>query len=188
MKNVNPFFILLFFFCLELSAQTTKNQTKKELVTNAEISKMMLVSGKVMQIFSYCGGAEMPPEMLLEYSKPKPYSGKVFYIRKGKVNSTKEPIVLSFTVNAMGKFSFKLPPGNYSIIQEPQVKALNLKLYNKDGVTIVDKDCLKKWWAAPYYILKVKDGDISNLNFEFQHPCFVSGDNPCLHYDGPLPP
>ena len=75
--------------------------------------------------------------------KPRPYNGKVFYIRKGKVNTTKESVVLSFTVNASGKFSFQLPPGIYSIINKPQVKVLNLKEYQNKRFTKADADCLK---------------------------------------------
>lgn len=188
MKNYRPLIFILSFFSLTLFAQTTKKQTRKDIVTTAVISKKINISGSVMQTSSYCGGAEMPPEMLEEYSKPYPYNGKVFYIRKGKVNTTKEGVVLSFTVNALGKFAFQLPPGTYSMIQEPQLKALNLKNYQISGFTSADADCLKKWWITPYYILEVKDKEISNLNFEFHHPCFVSGDIPCIQYEGTMPP
>jgi hypothetical protein len=188
MRNLKTLLVLLSFFNLALIAQQKKAQTKKVVISTAEISKEKSISGKVMQTSSYCGGAEMPPEMLEEYSKPYPYNGKVFYIRKGKINSTKAAVVLSFTVNALGKFLYQLPPGIYSIIQESQFKALNLKDYQNNGFTKEDADCLKKWWLKPYYILEVKDKDISNLHFEFHHPCFVSGDIPCVQYDGPMPP
>ena len=51
-----------------------------------------------------------------------------------------------------------------------------------------DEKCLKAWWAKPYYLLEVKDKDISDLNFTFHHRCFVPGDIPCINYIGPMPP
>ena len=181
-------------FCSVGFAQTNKKAINKLDGNEKGISKSngaiknIVVKGKVTQTWSYCGGAAPSEEMLEEARRPRPYEGKVFYIRKGKINSLKEPMILSFTVSAAGTFSFQLPAGVYSIIQDTQLKALNFNDYNVDANKYADKDCLKKWWAQAYYVLEIKDKNITNLNFEFHHACFVDSDIPCLQYVGPMPP
>ena len=148
----------------------------------------MKISGKVTQTSSYCGGAAPSEEMLRQYEQPTPYAGKVFYVRKGNTNDLKQPVVLKFKSDSSGKFSFRLAPGVYSIIQEEQVKALNLKKYVSNSEVSVDQTCLKTWWKKPYQVLVIKDKEVKDLNFNFYHPCFISGDIPCMTYTGPMPP
>ncbi len=156
-------------------------------ITIAQTNQKFTISGKVRHSFAYCGGVEPSEEILANHTKPRPYVGKTFYIRKGKVNNVKAKIVLSFKADTAGNFSFQLPPGIYSIIQEPQVKKLNIKLYKKQFIT-AEETCLKTWWEKPYYILEIKDKNITGLDFKFHHPCFISDDIPCLGYNGPMPP
>lgn len=156
-------------------------------ITIAQTKQKYTVSGKVRHSFAYCGGAAPSEEMMAEFTKQKPYAGKTFYIRKGKTNNVKAKVILSFKADTAGNFSFQLPPGIYSIIQEPQVKKLNIKFYKKQHIT-ADESCLKTWWEKPYYILEVKDKNINGLDFKFHHPCFISDDIPCLQYNGPMPP
>jgi hypothetical protein len=174
------YIIVFCFACVQMFAQTVKDKKNGTL--------KFIVSGKVTQISSYCGGAQPSPEILAGYEAPSPYAGKTFYIRKGKINTTKQPVILSFKADANGKFSIELPPGTYSIIQEPQIKKINPNEYNIEGSISADADCLKKWWEKPYYILEIKEKNITGLHFEFHHPCFISADIPCLQYIGPLPP
>ncbi len=176
-------------------AQTNTNTTKKESVVikkaDSKIngsSTKFFIKGKVTQTWSYCGGAAPTEEILEQCERPQPYNGKVFFLRKGKVNSISEPVVLSFTVNASGTFSFQLPSGVYSIFQEPQLKPFNKKEYPLGSYTNEEIECLKKWWMQPYYVLEIKEKDITNLKFEFHHECFAINDIPCLQYIGPMPP
>lgn len=146
------------------------------------------VSGKITQTSSYCGGARPSNEMLEEYAHPKAYRGKTLYVRKGAFNDVKQNIVLKFTADSLGKFTFTLPVGTYCILQAEQVKALDLKkLPDQQGVT-KDVACLKTWWKTPLQVLTIKDKNVSGLDFNFHHPCFVSGDIPCMNYNGPMPP
>lgn len=156
--------------------------------TNKKKTISFNISGKVTQTSTYCGGAEPSEEILAEYSKAKPYNGKTFYVRKGNTNTLKGKIILSFKADENGKFSFQLPPGIYSIIQETQVKEIKTMDYKKNGSLPADPICLKNWWVKPYYILEIKDKDVIDLHFKFHHPCFVSGDIPCIQYTGPMPP
>ena len=141
-----------------------------------------------MQTNPYCGGAAPSEEMMRQSTTPKAYPNKKFYVRKGNVNSTLMDTILSFTSDLDGNFNFKLAPGIYSIIQSSQLKELDWKNYKSNQYTVVDEKCLQAWWAKPYYLLEVKDKDISDLNFIFRHRCFVPGDIPCINYIGPMPP
>lgn len=146
------------------------------------------VKGKLMQTNSYCGGARPTDEMLAEIQKPTPYAGKVFYVRKGKVNSKKAEVITSFTTDANGEFSFEITPGTYSIIQAKQLKALKPADLKTKGYQVVDAKCMKAWWTKPYYLLEVKTENITIPEWSIHHPCFVSGDIPCISYNGPMPP
>jgi hypothetical protein len=164
-----------------------KTVAKKETSANTSL-KLFTVTGYVSQTSSYCGGAAPTDEMLREIEKPAPYPNKNFYIKKGNKNNLKEAVILNFKTDAAGNYSFQLTPGIYSVLLEPQLKALNLKEYNQSGHISADEECLKKWWAKAYYVLEITDKNINGLNFSFHHPCFVSGDIPCLQYEGPMPP
>ncbi len=172
--------IMIVFLCIISNVIYSQINKKKVALFN--------ISGKVTQTSTYCGGAEPSEEILAEYSKEKPYAGKTFYIRKGNINALNSKIILSFKADENGKFSFQLPPGIYSIIQEAQVKEIKAEDYNKKESLQTDVSCLKNWWFKPYYVLEIKDKDISGLHFKFHHPCFVSGDIPCIQYIGPMPP
>lgn len=165
-----------------------KNSGVKQTVSVKSFLDKFTISGQVKQTTNYCGGAQISPEMMKGYSTPQPYAGKVFYIRKGKTNNLKEPVIVSFTVDPSGKFSFQLPPGTYSIIQEQQLKEIKMSDYTNSQFIFADEACLKNWWLKPYHILEVKNKDINKLYFEFYHPCFINSDIPCLQYNGPMPP
>jgi hypothetical protein len=176
MKNI----LLIFFFGISagLLAQKTGG-IKPPRVT---------VKGKLMQTNSYCGGAKPSEEMLEQIQKPVPYANKVFYVRKGKVNSTKAEVIASFTTDVNGEFSFMITPGTYSIIQEKQLKALKSSDLQSKDHQVVDAKCMKEWWTKPYYVLEVKTESITIPEWSIHHPCFVKGDIPCMSYDGPMPP
>ena len=174
------FKIAVVVLCVMANVIYSQTSKKKTVLFN--------IRGKVTHTSSYCGGAAPSEEILAEYSKAKPYAGKTFYIRKGNTNTLKSKVILSFKADEKGNFSFQLPPGVYSIIQEAQVKEVNAKDYNKNGNFQADAACLKNWWLKPYYILEIKDNDVSELHFKFHHQCFVPDDIPCIQYIGPMPP
>ena len=185
--------VLTCFICTEFTAQVNqqkvdKNATVKKSAT--EQSVLFTISGKVTKTRSYCGGRRPTEEKLDEIEKPRPYVGKKFHLRKGNSNSIASPVVFSFTTNDSGVFSFELPPGLYAIIQNAQVKEIDMKDYQTNEYIHADEKCLRQWWPIPYYVLEVKDKSITDLKFTFHHECTwgVRIDIPCLHYSGPMPP
>src|SRR5687768_11984069 len=91
-----------------------------------ETSAAHSFSGLVTQTSSYCGGARPSEEILEEYNKPKPYIGKVLHVREGKDNVSGGKVVLRIVTNDSGYFSGSLPPGSYCIVQEEQLKPLDI--------------------------------------------------------------
>lgn len=179
-------FAFFIFFCglthaTKSNAQNEKISEKKGKFHGLFSRKKVTISGEVSKSWGYriYGGVYWPlPKEPLR--TPYPYEGKVFYVRKGNTNNIKKPIVLSFTVSYSGTFSFELPKGTYSIIQEEQVKPINLTDYSFPYGLQADTICLKGWWQEPYYILEVKDKDISKLSFRFHSECAFETDCPCL--------
>jgi hypothetical protein len=169
------FFVAL--VCL-LQAQKATNTPKKTYK----------ISGKITQTSLFCGGARPTEEMMREMEVPKPYKNKVLYVRAGKINTTAKSVLLKFTADSAGSFSFTLPPGEYVIIQAEQVKKLNLKKLPSGKDFMINKKCLDEWWKKPYYALVIKDADVTNLNFNFEKRCFIPTDVSCIEYMGPMPP
>jgi len=173
------FITATFIFCRTPSSLDESDSSKAQ--------RLFAVSGNVTQTFSYCGGAAPSKEILDQLATPVPFAGKKFYIRKGEVNDTNKVILKSFESDSKGNFSFSLPNGTYSIIVEEQLHAINPSDYSKE-FEVADEKCLLDWWSKPYFILRIKDSDIKQLNFSFFHRCFVSHDIPCITYQGPPPP
>ncbi len=165
----------------------TKDKTKGHNEFSKSETKKITVSGTVSQTYSYCGGARPSDEMIAGLATPKPWPGKKFHIIKGDTNTVSHKVVLDFTSDAEGKFSFELEPGTYSIILDDQLSPPDAKKYKTELIN-VDETCFNNWWAKPYYLLEVKEENIKDLNFNFHHRCFIGSDVPCLHYTGPYPP
>ena len=172
--------IFLFNFCIILLANC-----QQRTVTDA--NKLFVVSGKVTQTFSYCGGAKPPQKLIESLATPVAYPGKKFYVREGKINNANAKIVLSFQTDSSGQFSIQLPPGIYSIIQEEQLNNIKPGYYNKQNQKADDK-CLQEWWVKPYYLLEIKDKNLQELAFTFHHRCYINDDIPCIIYTGPQHP
>lgn len=190
MKTKKIFSILFVFVILSgVEGFAQKKSTKKKSKTKPETTqeKKVTVSGNVTQTYPYCGGARPPKEILEQLAQPKPFIGKKFHVITGEKNTEGRKIILSFTSDSSGNFSFKLPAGNYSIILDEQVAAPDSKKFTSQFVKM-DETCYKDWWAKPYYLLEVGSANIKGLNFSFNHKCFIQSDIPCLQYDGPMPP
>ena len=171
---------------LPVSGFKRKNQRPGLLNGTEKLVKEYVVTGKVTQTSTYCGGANPPQELLARLATPIAYPAKKFYIRRGKINTTKARIIKSFTTDSAGFFSISLAPGVHAVILEEQLCKIKPNQYNTKYQQ-ADNKCLQQWWATPFYLLEVKDKNISELNFNFLHRCYVTSDIPCITYRGPLP-
>lgn len=171
---------LCFLFLMSCNSwKTSTNNTSKESIS-------IVITGKVEQLFDYCGGRNPSKIMLDELSKPTPFPDKKFYIKAGNINTEEGKVVNSFTSKADGTFSFQLPEGTYSILVEEQLHKIEAKEYQNQK-QIVDEKCLQEWWKTPYYVLVVKKQKNSPLGFIFKHTCHIKPDIPCIRYIGILP-
>lgn len=148
-------------------------------------SRDLILSGKVTFTTPYCGGARPSDEMLQEYNRPKPYAGKVLFAER--LGPLVVPPVRIVT-NDTGYFSVSLSPGDYVLLQEEQLDTLNVAELKKPGMVEVDTVCLKKWKHTPLASVSLRQQNIDSITINFPHPCFISGDIPCRHYVGPMPP
>lgn len=196
--------LLLMVLQLNASAQSSssikkKTNTKRKASTHSTVkttppgsntSTKYNISGKILQVGSYCGGAAPSEEMLEEMRKPFPYPTKTLHVRKGTANNSKMPILADIHPDKDGNYNIQLPAGTYCVIVDEQVDALDLNQYNQPANAYLNADleCLKDWWSKPYYLLVVKNKDITGLDFSFQRRCFCDSDIPCLNYSGPMPP
>ncbi|HEV7230798.1 MAG TPA: hypothetical protein VGO45_05690 [Bacteroidia bacterium] len=171
------FFSLLIFLVFSENIYSQKN------------SKQYTVSGTITQTHSYCGGARPSDEMLARLNTPAPYAGKKLYIRYGNQNSSKKKIIRIISADSAGHFKIQLPSGTYCIIQDEQIKRLDIEHFKKQETEYLklDENCLKNWWSQCFTTFEVKSENKTNLNINFNFPCFTGG-TPCMQYTGPLPP
>lgn len=100
---MNKFFALCIITMIFTSCATHQKHANPRRLSSVP-EKIFHVSGKVIQITPYCGGARPTDEMLAEATAPKAFPHKSFHIRKGSVNSIDAPVVLSFTTDEQGSF------------------------------------------------------------------------------------
>jgi hypothetical protein len=147
------------------------------------------IEGTLTRSSQYCGGIHPSREEEAEFTRAKPLHTKV-YVRKGKRNSTKTPLFDSTTTDANGHYTFHLPPGNYVVLMPIQKNKKILRSLKKikSKTLHVNMLCAKGWWLGGLYKIKVVDKNISGLDHQFHHRCFVPYPIPCIDYSGPYPP
>lgn len=167
--------LLLLF--LMLSCIPTKQAANKYKVT-----------GKMMAVYPYCGGAYPTEEKMEAIKKPSPFINGKLFIKKGNTNDLKAPVIDSVITNEAGVFEVMLAPGNYYVVKQDK---LNRKVYNtylkKDSNRVdVTKECLDKWIKTPEFTFVVKEG-MDTVRHRFNVRCSWDA-MPCGVYVGPLPP
>jgi hypothetical protein len=146
------------------------------------------ISGLITQTHAYCGGIRPPADLLNQLNTPQPFPGKKLFIRSGKENVIDQKIMSEFIPDSGGHFSVQLPSGTYCIIQEEQVKDLDIPAFRKKlpANLKLDEACLKQWWGKSLMTFEVASSDKNDLRLNFHIPCFTEG-LPCVSYTGPMP-
>lgn len=152
-------------------------------------SGLHTVSGTLTTSQSYCGGAAPTPEMEAWYSQQRPLQCAV-YVRKGATNDPSQPLVDSTVTDTSGRFTFRLPPGDYTLITDEQRDpAILTTIAALESPTLsVDTACLRRWFTEGTFQLKGLSADTSGLSRNFHKRCFVPYSMGCLGYSGPYPP
>ena len=185
--------LLLLFFGVfavvnNVHAQQKKKHTKKKVAKKpVPVLPTFTLSGKILIVGSYCGGAAPSRELLEEIRRPKPCLEKHFFLKKGDANSAKNPVIDVINVDSTGSFSFQLKQGAYCILQDFQTKPIQLENFKtSNSFEYHGDDCMRKYWADCYQTIDLKE-NINDLIITVYKTCFGDG-NPCMIYTGPMPP
>lgn len=192
--------LVLLLFCGILmhvnyaEAQQAKKPVKKKHVKHkkakrkpAPVLQTFALTGKILIVESYCGGAAPSRDLLETIRKPKPCLEKHFFLKKGDANSAKNPVIDVINVDSTGSFSMQLKQGTYCILQDFQTKPLQLENYKTgNNYDYQGDDCMRKYWADCYQTIELKE-NINDFIITVYKKCFGDG-NPCMIYTGPMPP
>ena len=123
------------------------------------------------------------------YSQQRPLQCAV-YVRKGATNDPSQPLVDSTVTDTSGRFTFRLPPGDYTLITaEQRDPAIIERIAALASTTLmVDTACLHRWFEAGLFQLSALAVDTAGLDRNFHNQCFVPYTTGCLGYRGPYPP
>lgn len=140
-----------------------------------------LVSGSVMQIISYCGGAQPPQQVLDSMNKPKGMAFARLFLKLGEDNREHVREVHRIIADTNGNFSIYLPAGHYCFVEGWKAKPIKLSLNQN-----IDSACMKELYNSCDYKLEVTNKNIRHLQIIFHRPCAYN--QPCVIKKRSLPP
>lgn len=141
--------------------------------------KLRQVSGKIFQTASYCGDGTPSAETLKQLQTPKPLAGKKCFVRKGKTNNAKEPVLASFISDSLGNFMIHLAPGEYCIVDARKYDKNFVADIAKDNKKSADLDCLKTWLNTPDAVFTVGADGENRIEVTYNIPCGTDA-SPCV--------
>ncbi len=145
-------------------------------------TKHIKLSGDLIKIGQYCGGAPPNPKLLEEIRSPKPLAKYPLYIKKGKENKLDTPIFKELYTDDSGSFSVELPKGDYVLLSKEQV---DRSIFEKTPyIQIQDREALEEWWKKGLLSFN-KDTHFENT---FRERCSLPLGVPHLRYTGPVAP
>ncbi len=159
---------LYVIFCTFLfSGFVNRNQTKPSIIFI------------ITKTHPYCGGANRTEEYLDNKLKKEIAAGEMFYIIKGKENTTNRKVIRSFSMGAANSGCINLPPGIYSIINKFSYQKLIINANN------FDRECIEKLWATPLFSFTVYKKKCDTISFNITLPCEY--DKPCAKLNNDIP-
>jgi hypothetical protein len=196
MRKLNVFYFFLIFSvfsCRNIKTFPPNEHFDAEKETSENLKeKLFSISGFVTHSSSYCGGARPTNDILMEITSPRPNPNATFYVRRGKFNDISEEVFCTFSTDENGNFSFKLPPGDYVILEKNRVDSLYykqvVKTYSKesDSYSAVDTSCMNNWLKESLTQISITTKDLENINWNIHKACWT--DAPCIQYKGPYTP
>jgi len=162
---------------------------KSEAATEETNTEAVSVTITLQTHRPYCGGAPPTPEMMNGIYEP--LQEVVFYISPDNDSSDqKEFTEVKTDIN--GQFTLDLIKGRtYYLFQGDKLGSeqdfiekysVNQKFYENRG-----DDCLIEWMKTPDFSFELTRESGDGITLTQSHKCFT-GANPCLVYNGPMPP
>lgn len=145
----------------------------------------MLIKGSISSTEDYCNGAAPTPEILEELATEKPEIGKIIYVKVGTSNKSTNKLVKKLKTDANGRFELYLNSGvTYYFVEEWKAKVFKAPK-NTQEITW-DIQCLRKRYASPDFVLRVKASNNPEVHINYHKPCNFKPY--CGSFSGPLPP
>jgi hypothetical protein len=204
-KTINVMLIgLALIFLSATCNRETKPKVEKEEVVDKEPKELVdkdlkevidktlakfTVHGKLFIFEPYCGGAA--PNHEITKKQNNPYSNQEVFIKPGTENDGTTKGLISVTTLEDGSFEVELAKGSYCLIQAYKNQPFEgfLKQFDKDYDRFYikqGKDCYENWWKSCDLSFEMTE-EGATLEHTFRKRCFV-GENPCIEYNGPMPP
>lgn len=190
------FFLFIVFFLLFSCGSSKQSKGAKNTDEKlADIAPEKKASVKIYLTYTdaHCGGVSPTPEEIKELNTPKPLTHTKIFLREGKKNNWKEPVLYEFTSNGEGIITTRLPVGEYSVVFENKsgqdVFEEYLKNYGEEteDYEAIDTTCLERFMTHPEKVLKVEfdRGNVQRVNRRGACPW---NSIPCTQYKGNIPP
>lgn len=158
-------------------------EPKETRVIDADFNVFISVSHHT----PYCGGAAPTEETLALQNQPQRNTSFIL------INLTTNEKTKIHT-DSTGVIRFELPYGKYAIKETyKECTFEEFLIYNQPKAnnyieSTQAPNCYEDWWKSYLGEFEVKeDTEVLSLKFQTREACFV-GRNPCLYYNGPMPP
>ncbi|MEO9534402.1 MAG: hypothetical protein ABJG68_05340 [Crocinitomicaceae bacterium] len=186
MKNI----IYLLITYLLISCGNAKPAQQEDIVSEStEITRPKKFNTKIFITHStpYCGGMAPTPDMLANLTQPQ--SNQEFVLID-LTNDTKKNV----KTDATGTLYLNLKKGKYAIREKykdcsfTEFKNNNLAVNKPYCEPSLDTNCMYNWWMSNLGEFEVSSLDsLQEINYGTSNRCFT-GNNPCIYYNGPIPP
>jgi hypothetical protein len=157
---------------ITLLAMSCHNQKS---ASNSNLSPdQFMVTGKVEQKLTYCGGAKPTQDIIDNLKSPKALKNFKLYIKKDELNHQNALPIDSTVTNEQGHFKISLPQGNYIFLSELQLSQAkfeaNLPVLK---LTITNQNLLNNHFNNGLKKFAVAESNVIDLNILIQKKCDI---------------
>lgn len=187
MKKFSAIVLLLFWI------SSCKTNAESHFVSNSENQASQAIKADTLynvrieltNYYPYCGAASPSEDQLNNYS----LCANTTFLLTNKQTGTQNKV----TTNDEGFLLLNLPKGEYGLketYKDCSFDEFVTKMRTFEGNYYFDAglDCYKTWWASNFLEFSIDESTLSiDKQFVFSEACFT-GINPCVIYNGPMPP
>ncbi|MEZ5046144.1 MAG: hypothetical protein R2831_04050 [Chitinophagaceae bacterium] len=154
--------ILFLLFVMAIQADAKKKRKY--------ISSYATIKATVTETRNFCGGMLPSPEILKEFSTPRPLANKTIHIKLGSVNSNELPIYKTVQSDENGHFTFSIKKGQTIMFLEDWKGYPFVAPENTETITW-SISCLKNRYATPDLLYRVTYTSVQKVEINFMQPC-----------------